>query len=122
MSKVAKNKVRENRIVNEAIVDAYGPEEKAMGWYYYLDDKITAPFKAKCIAKRSISPLEVDEEVDVLEMASESECQHEMFVTVKWQGRQLAVPLAQVMVTEGDEATREAVEDWHYWTKRGYEF
>ena len=122
MSKVAKDEVRENRIANEAIVDAYGPEEQAMGWYYYLDDKITAPFKAKCIAKRSISPLEVGEEVDVLGMAPAGDCEREMFVMVKWQGRKLAVPLAQVVVNEGDEATQEAVEDWHYWTNRGYEF
>ena len=30
---------REERIYNEAVVDAYSPEERAMGWYYYLDDK-----------------------------------------------------------------------------------
>ena len=24
----------------EIIVDAYGPEEQALGWYYYLDDKL----------------------------------------------------------------------------------
>ena len=28
----------------EAIVDANGPEEQAMGWYYYLEDKISFPF------------------------------------------------------------------------------
>ena len=27
---------REERISMEIIVDAYGPEEQAMGWYYYL--------------------------------------------------------------------------------------
>ena len=27
---------REERITMEIIVDAYGPEEQAMGWYYYL--------------------------------------------------------------------------------------
>lgn len=26
----------EERIEMEIIVDAYGPEEQAMGWYYYL--------------------------------------------------------------------------------------
>ena len=39
-----KNNVREDRIAFEAIVDANGPEEQAMGWYYYLDDKMTFPF------------------------------------------------------------------------------
>ena len=122
MSKVERDEIRENRIAYEAIVDTYGPEEQAMGWYYYLDDKISSPFKAKCVEKRLISPLEVGEEVSVLGMAPESECEHEMFVMVQWQGRKLGVPLAQVVAVEGDEATREAVEDWLYWTSRGYKF
>jgi hypothetical protein len=29
----AKDNAREERIVMEAIVDAYGSEERAMGWY-----------------------------------------------------------------------------------------
>jgi hypothetical protein len=32
----AKDEEREERITMEAVVDAYGPEEQAMGWYYYL--------------------------------------------------------------------------------------
>ena len=46
MKKPKKDPVREDRIDNEAIVDAYGPEEQVMGWYYYLDDKIRFPFQA----------------------------------------------------------------------------
>lgn len=122
MSKVTRDEVRENRITDEAIVDAYGPEEQAMGWYYYLDDKMSTPFKARCIEKRSISPLQVDEEVEVMGMAPESECEREMFVMVQWQDRKLGVPLSQIAVIDGDEATQEAVEDWHYWVNRGYEF
>jgi hypothetical protein len=38
-------------------VDAYGPEEQAMGWYYYLENKIHFPFQAKCIASKVTSPL-----------------------------------------------------------------
>jgi len=37
MTKATKNSERENRIAEEIIVDAYGPEEQAMGWYYYLE-------------------------------------------------------------------------------------
>ena len=48
MAKVEKYEPREYRIAMEAIVDAYGPEEQAMGWYYYLDDKIQFPFEACC--------------------------------------------------------------------------
>jgi hypothetical protein len=107
----------------EAIVDAYGPEEQAMGWYCYLDDKLDFPFLAECTVQRLISPLRVGDEVEVLEMAPESECEHEMFVVMRWDRPEgLAVPLSQLQVIHADDQTKEAVEDWHYWVNRGYEF
>ena len=57
MKKPKKDPVREDRIHNEAIADANGPEEQVMGWYYYLEDKIRFPFQAKCIAAKVVSPL-----------------------------------------------------------------
>jgi Calcium binding len=57
MRNPAKDPIREDRIHNEAIVDAYGPEEKAMSWYYYLENKIHFPFQAKCVVAKLVSPL-----------------------------------------------------------------
>ena len=113
---------REERIQNEATVDAYGPEEREMGWYYYLADKLECPFPAECRAKRIISPLEPGERVRVVGMAPEEECEREMFVMVEWQGRTLAVPLSQLSPTDAAEDIAEAVGDWHYWVECGYEF
>ncbi|MBN2316577.1 MAG: calcium-binding protein [Sedimentisphaerales bacterium] len=117
-----KNPERENRITEEIIVDANGPEEQAMGWYYYLKDTLYFPFTATCIAERAISPLRKGDEVEVLNMAPEEECQHEMFVMIRWEIRQgLAVPLSLLRpITDSDEDTIEAVEDWHYWIDQGY--
>jgi len=122
MAKVKKNVERENRIEMEIIVDAYGPEEQAMGWYCYLEEKLHFPFPAKCIAERTISPLRKGDEVEVLNMAPEKECQHEMFVEIRWERRRpLAIPLSQLRpIAEADEDTREAIEDWHYWLAQGY--
>ena len=120
MAKVEKYEPREYRIAMEAIVDAYGPEEQAMGWYYYLDDKIQFPFEARCIATRPISRLKVGERV--IQMAPEDECMREMFVEIEWQKRTFGVPLAQLQPLELDEDTQEAIADWHYWVARGYEF
>ena len=53
MPKLRKNRIREERIHNEVIVDAYGPEEQALGWYYYLENQIQFPFAARCIAVQS---------------------------------------------------------------------
>jgi hypothetical protein len=122
MPRVERDEAREDRIHMEAIVDAYGPEEQAIGWYYYLDDKLSFPFLAKCIVQRPISPLKVGDEVEILEMAPESECEHEMFVTIRWDRPEgLAVPLSQLQVIHADDETIEAVEDWHYWVNRGYQ-
>ena len=121
--KLRKNKDREERIVMEIIVDAYGPEEQAMGWYYYLEEKLQFPFTAVCSAKRAISPLQIKDEVDVLGMAPEDECENEMFVTIRWEGDGLAVPLSQLIpINSTDEQTKQAVEDWRYWVQMGYEF
>lgn len=113
---------REARIQDEIVVDAYGAEERAMGWYCYLEGQLEFPFIASCVTKRAISPLQIGDEVDVVGMAGEEECQREIFVTMPWQRDSLAVPLMQLKVVDASEQTEEAVADWHYWVERGYLF
>jgi Calcium binding len=114
---------REQRITMEIVVDAYDAQERAMGWYYYLQDQLQFPFTATCLVKRAISPLHVKDEVEVVGMPGEEECEHEMFVTIRWEKEGLAVPLSQLQpISVTDEQTKRAVEDWHYWVKMGYEF
>jgi hypothetical protein len=122
MPKAKPDQRREDRIAEEIVVDANGPEEQAMGWYYYLEEKLPFPFRGKCLVQRPISPLRKGQEVEVVGLAPAEECAHEMFVTVTWEGRALAVPLAQLETLQTDKTTRQAVEDWHYWVQRGYEF
>jgi hypothetical protein len=122
MSKVKKDNVRENRIMDEIIVDAYDADEQAMGWYYYLEETITFPFYAKCISKRAISPLRIGDEIEPYAMAPEVECGQEIFVMMPWEKDGLAVPLSQLEVVYGDNETKEAVLDWRYWVNRGYSF
>ncbi len=122
MERVEKDEAREHRIDDEAIVDAYGPEEQAIGWYYYLDDRLALPFEAKCIAERATSPLQVGEVVEVTGLAAADECEHDMFVEIQWQDRSLAVPLSQLEGIAVDDGTEEAIGDWHYWVARGYGF
>jgi hypothetical protein len=120
MTRQAKDEAREERINMEIIVDAYGPEEQAAGWYNYLSDTLQFPFSARCVARRAISPLEPGDEVEVVEIAPVEECEHEMFVLIRWKPHQLAVPLMQLEGIQVDEETQQAIEDWHYWVDRGY--
>jgi hypothetical protein len=106
----------------EIVVDAYGSDERAMGWYCYLESTPNFPFTARCTGRRAISPLRVKDEVEVIGMAPQEECHREMFVVIRWEKDGLAVPLSQLKVADADEQTREAVEDWHYWVSQGYEF
>jgi Calcium binding len=120
--KLKRDETREERISMEIVVDAYDEEERAMGRYYYLEDKLTFPFLTRCISERAISPLRVGDEVEVVGMAPEDECEREMFVETHWEhGRTLAVPLSQLKVVHGDDETQQAVDDWHYWVEMGYE-
>ena len=112
---------REKRIVYEIMVDAYSPEEQAMGWYCHLEDELQFPFRARCISERTISPLRNGDAVEVTGMAPDEECEHEMFVMVVWETRALAVPLAQLKPHLRTNAqTKQAVADWHYWLGQGY--
>ena len=107
---------------DEIIVDCYGEAERAMGWYYYLENRLEFPFTAKCIATRSISPLKTGEVVEVVGMAPEDECEREMFVTIRWEKRKFGVPLSQLEGIKASKETKQAVEDWRYWVTMGYEF
>ncbi|MBN1564726.1 MAG: calcium-binding protein [Anaerolineae bacterium] len=106
----------------EIIVDANGPEECSMGWFYYLADTMRFPFKAKCIKPLHVSLLKEGEEVEVIDMAPGDDCENDMLVMVKWQDRTFGVPLEQLEGIDVDEDTQQAIEDWHYWVEQGYEF
>jgi len=122
MERVTEQAERELRILNEAVVDAYNEEERAMGWYYYLEGKLQMPFMAKCKSRRSISPLKAGEIVEVIQMAEEDECTREIFILIRHGMTELAVPLDQLDCHVADDQTSEAVSDWHYWVARGYEY
>jgi hypothetical protein len=113
---------RERRITAEIIVDAYGPEERTMGWYYYLDGKLRFPFRARCLKRRSTLPLRIGEIVNVTAMAPEDDCAADMIVLVRLDRRTFGVPLSQLQPHAIDAETAEAIADWHYWCSKGYQF
>lgn len=91
-----------------------------MGWYYYLENMLKVPFTGQCRLKRSTSPLKVGQTVQVIGMADEDDCMSEIFVRIAYGKSELAVPLEQLDCQSPDEATCQAVADWHYWLARGY--
>jgi hypothetical protein len=122
MAKPKRDPIREERIDNEVVVDAYEPEERAMSWYYYLEDKMRFPFRAKCIASKVVSPLRKGETVEVQRLAPEEACSSNMLVLIRWHNRNVAVPLSQLIAINVDKSTDEAIGNWHYWVAQGYRF
>jgi hypothetical protein len=117
-----KDAEREDRMFMEAVVDANGSEEQAMGWYYYLEDKISFPFAAEYIAIDKRTPLELGERVMVEKMSGENYCEHDMYVDIFWKDNTLAIPLSKIKPLDADADTIEAIGDWHYWVNQGYMF
>ncbi len=122
MKRPSENREREDRFTDEVVVDAYGEEERAMGWYYYAADNIAFPFKACCALKRATSPLKVGAVVEVTGMAAEDDCMQELMVLIKWDDEDLAVPLIQLESPGSTGLTRQVLADWKYWVDRGYSF
>jgi Calcium binding len=122
MARARQDHDRESRIHEEIIVDAYGPEEQAMSWYYYLEDKLQFPFHAQCVASVPTSPLRKGDTVEIRKMAPEGSCASDMLVMTRWKNRNIAVPLSQLQALDVDKSITQAIEDWHYWVAHGYCF
>ena len=108
--------------MEEIVVDAYGPDERALSWYYHLEYHLRFPFEATCITRRATSPLKVGESVTITGRAPQDYCDTEIIVLTRWHDRPLGVPLSQLAPQGVDADTAEAIADWHYWSAMGYRF
>jgi hypothetical protein len=123
MPKSKIDQAREERITEEIIVDCSNESERFTGWYCHLEEKLKFPFRARCIGTSAVSPLKRGEEVEVVGMLDdEREEPSEIFVRIRWRGRKMGIPLAQVKGVQVDSEATQAIADWHYWCSRGYRF
>lgn len=112
--------IREERITMEIIVDCYNEHEVAMGWYYYLEEVFSSEFRVTCSKEIRSSWLKKGEKYTVHGLATEAECEHEVYVLVMVEGKGAIVPLRQLTpLDDTEQEILEAVADWHYWLERG---
>ena len=111
MAKAKLNAEREHRIEMEVVVDAYTEEERALSWYYYLEQQLSFPFEANVRKAMASSPLTTGEHVSVIGLAHEDLCRVGIFVWVRWGQRDVVAPLAQIAPVNCDEPTQVAVAD-----------
>lgn len=127
MPNVERDETREQRIETEIIVEAGNDkEERAMGWYYYLDDTLNFPFNAKLKKKARKTGVIEEKQVEVLAMAPDDDCLKDMYVEVVYPGGDdediFSAKLSEIEAIDADEDTQEALADWQYWLARGYKF
>jgi hypothetical protein len=60
--------------------------------------------------------------VEVRRLAPEDACGSDMFVLIRWHGRNVAAPLSQLTPINVDGSTAEAIADWHSWVAEGGRF
>ncbi|WGV29018.1 calcium-binding protein [Halotia branconii] len=122
MSQMERDENREERIDMEVVVDAYDEEERAIGWYYYLAENMSFPFKAKWTTRKRPE----GRDVEVVEMSVGDDCSHDMFVEVRYQEGTLddifSARLSEINPIDVDQETAQVIADWHYWVAMGYEF
>ena len=67
-------------------------------------------FTTECIATNKRNPLELDERITVIQMADENYCEHDMYVDISWNGKNLAIPFAKIKPLYADEDPAEAID------------
>jgi hypothetical protein len=88
------------------------------GRYYSRGSpQLSFQFAATCIERRAVLPFKIGELLSITGPASE-----EMIALTRWHGRTLGTPLAQLRPCKVDSATKEAVEDRHYWVEMGHQY
>jgi hypothetical protein len=123
MKKPKEDPLREDRIIMEIVVDCYNEQERYMGWYCYLEQKLKFPFQAKCTHPQPTSPLKKGESVTVIGMVHDDfDYPSDIMVKIRWQGRTVGVPLSQLAGIKVDAEAKEAIEDWRFWVERNYCF
>jgi len=122
MNRPPKDDEREERIDMEIIADAYGPDEQAMGWYAYLENTLEFPFITRCVAERAISPLRVDDEVEVIGALEELSTVASQFVLAPFvgllPGRPTLVPNPAEVARVFDVSLAELLDDDVYHEER----
>lgn len=119
---------REGRIYSEIIVDAYGDEEIATSWYYYLEEQLLFPFDAMVYTHRKFYPgtntsSDCSSRVHLLRLASLERCGMHQIWTMGILSVGEEVPLHfflyDVHAVEPNEQRVQALSDWMYWNRNG---
>lgn len=112
---------REDRIYDEAIVDAHGDEEIITSWYYHLEEKLDFPFTAVVRVHSPGTPRQTIR-VDMQAMAPVSRCGYWQMWVLGSSGEQPDSTLyhfflSDIVEAEAGPERLQALADWNYWRR-----
>ena len=99
-------RARLEKLIDEAIVDAYDEYEQFMGMVYALDENLNFPFRAEVLG-------EVVEVVGIDD--SRSSLRRGIMAQIRKGGKTFVFPLAELKPIDPDKVTTEWLEAFHYW-------
>ena len=109
---------QKERIDYEVIVDCYDEYEMSMGWFYYLYDNLTFPFKAIFLYDSEIGDFKKG---DIILVNSDKDniSIYDFVATVEVSKDEdiYEIPLMMLQGVDCSEATNQVIEDWRYWCK-----
>jgi hypothetical protein len=113
-----KDEERDHRIHDEIIVDAYGEEEQAMSWYYYMEENLAFPMKAK-VKLRFRGGKTEEKAVKIVEIDPESETSLtlRLGITEGKSDRVQYISPEDIVSIQTTEGNSEILNDWLYWNR-----
>ena len=111
-----KDAERDHRIHDEIIVDAYGDEEQAMSWYYYMEENMEFPMQAKVKLRLRGGKTE-EKAVKIVEIDPESETSLtlRLGITEGKSDRVQYISPEDIVSIQTSEGNLEVLNDWLYW-------
>ncbi len=112
-----KNELYEDILYDEILVDCKDVYEQNMSWYYYVNDELEFPFKAKIELKKRTGQKELIE-VEILGLSEDSSDFEESFdlkVDIELNEYIIQIPLKNLKDVNGSEKTTEIIGIWKYW-------
>jgi hypothetical protein len=113
------DKVREARIQDEIIADAYDDDEVLSGWYHYLEEKLRFPFQAY-VNMENPEQINLKILVTVLRLADIRLCSTRciwLVVHVRNSSWYFYIPVSEIMEVKVDKKTVQTLADWIYWSR-----
>ena len=109
----------QHKIDYEIIVDCYDEYEVSMGWYYYMEETLKFPFKAKAKLKKVDGSVKLTE-IQVTGLAADEEgfMGNDFDLEILTGGHFSNIHYSQLSQIKADDETLEAFAIWEYWNRK----